>query len=85
MSVKNGAPNEPEPPPLPAPGSLMMDVSQDRVGEFRGEWCGRWSLRPLGGGVEWTVAPEDVRPADPIERLRAELARANRRSRGELL
>ncbi|MEU3652063.1 hypothetical protein AB0E67_04290 [Streptomyces sp. NPDC032161] len=63
----------------------MVDLSQDRVGEFRGEWCGKWSLRPVGGGVEWTVAPEDVRPAEPIERLRAELACANRRSRGELL
>ncbi|MEU3653537.1 hypothetical protein AB0E67_12040 [Streptomyces sp. NPDC032161] len=63
----------------------MVDLSRDRVGEFRGEWCGRWSLRPVGGGVEWTVAPEDVRPADPIQRLRAELTRANRRSRGELL
>ncbi|MFI9627433.1 hypothetical protein [Streptomyces sp. NPDC052042] len=63
----------------------MVDLSQDRVGEFRGEWCGQWSLRPIGGGVEWTVAPEAARPADPIERLRAELARANRRSRGEVL
>ncbi|MFE1406059.1 hypothetical protein ACFW5D_20810 [Streptomyces sp. NPDC058770] len=93
MSTKYGASDEQEPPhaptptptPAPAPSTLMVDLSQDRVGEFRGEWCGKWSLRPVGGGVEWTVDPEDVRPADPIQRLRAELTRANRRSRGELL
>ncbi|WP_443080608.1 hypothetical protein [Streptomyces sp. PTD5-9] len=94
MPAKNGPPTElaNEPPhgqePLrpPAPGTLMVDISHDeRVGEFRGEWCGQWSLRPVGGGVEWTVDPRDVRLAGPIERLRAELDRANRRSRGELL
>ncbi|MFF9398579.1 hypothetical protein [Streptomyces sp. NPDC014744] len=87
MPAKNGASDEQEPPhvPTPAPDTLMVDLSQDRVGEFRGEWCGKWSLRPVGGGVEWTVDPQDVRPAEPIERLRAELACANRRSRGELL
>lgn len=85
MSGLDVPPNEQEPPPVPAPGTLMMDVLRERVGEFRGEWCGQWSLRPVGGGVEWTVDPRDVRPADPIERLRAELARANARSRGELL
>ncbi|WP_424863584.1 hypothetical protein [Streptomyces sp. MMS24-I29] len=95
MFAKNGASNQQEPPhapapvpspaSTPAPGTVMVDLSQDRVGEFRGEWCGKWSLRPVGGGVEWTVDPEDVRPADPIQRLRAELTRANRRSRGELL
>ncbi|MFB7912382.1 hypothetical protein [Streptomyces sp. NPDC056061] len=85
MRTENGPPNGQEPPHTPAPGTLMVDLSQDRVGEFRGEWCGQWSLRPVGGGVEWTVRPEDVRAADPIRRLRAELARANARSRGELL
>ncbi|MFF4666721.1 hypothetical protein [Streptomyces sp. NPDC001282] len=91
MSAKNGASNQQEPPhtpasaSTPAPGTLVVDLSRDLVGEFRGEWCGKWSLRPVGGGVEWTVDPEDVRLADPIQRLRAELTRANRRSRGELL
>ncbi|GAA0431134.1 hypothetical protein GCM10010357_60990 [Streptomyces luteireticuli] len=51
-----------EAPHLPPPGTLMVDT-QGRIGEFRGEWCGRWSLRPVGGGTEWTVAPEDVQPA----------------------
>ena len=73
-----------EPPQLPAPGTLLADA-RDRVGEFRGEWCGVWSLRPITGGVEWTVNPEDVQPASPRQRLRAETARTNARSRGELL
>ncbi|MFF7328920.1 hypothetical protein ACIQU5_04225 [Streptomyces sp. NPDC090306] len=61
-----------------------MDA-QGRVGEFRGEWCGAWSLRPVTGGLEWTVRPDEVRPADAEERLRAGTARANARSRGEVL
>ncbi|WOX11190.1 hypothetical protein [Streptomyces sp. N50] len=77
-------PDVQEPPQLPAPGTLLAD-SRGRVGEFRGEWCGVWSLRPVTGGTEWTVDPEDVRPATPAQRLRAETARANARSRGEVL
>ena len=73
-----------EPPQLPAPGTLLVDA-QDRVGEFRGEWCGVWSLRPVTGGTEWTVNPKDVQPADAKQRLHAETARANARSRGEIL
>ncbi|WP_335938032.1 hypothetical protein [Streptomyces sp. PTD5-9] len=70
----------------PEPGTLMVDISQgDRVGEFRGVAGPYWSLRPVGGGAEWEADPSCVRLAGPIERLRAELGRANRRSRGELL
>ncbi|MFH8794689.1 hypothetical protein [Streptomyces sp. NPDC017941] len=70
---------------IPPRGTLLLDVSRDLIGEFRGEWCGVWSLRPMAGGREWTVAPEDVRPATPAQQLRARAARANARSRGELL
>nr|WP_239134916.1 hypothetical protein [Streptomyces sp. SID12488] len=62
----------------------MVDA-QDRIGEFRGAWCGLWSLRPVTGGTEWTVNPGDVQPASPQQRLRAETSRANARSRGERL
>jgi hypothetical protein len=68
----------------PAPGTLMADA-QGRVGEFRGELCGLWYLRPVTGGTEWTVAPKDVHRASPEQRLHAETARANARSRGEWL
>ncbi|WP_312866357.1 hypothetical protein [Streptomyces boluensis] len=60
-------------------------MKTDQLGEFRGECCGRWALRPMQGGREWDVDPEDVQPADPAQRLRAENARANARSRGEVL
>ncbi|WP_443080696.1 hypothetical protein [Streptomyces sp. PTD5-9] len=64
----------------------MVDTTQgERVGEFRGTAGPYWSLRPVRGGVEWEADPTRVRPADPMERLRAETVRANRRSRGELL
>ncbi|MER5553762.1 hypothetical protein ABT001_19175 [Streptomyces sp. NPDC002793] len=64
----------------------MVDIGHDnRVGEFRGRTGPYWSLRPMRGGTEWDAEPEHVRPADPIERLRAENARCNARSRGEFL
>ncbi|MFJ7061109.1 hypothetical protein ACIQVA_25860 [Streptomyces microflavus] len=71
---------------LPKVGTLMVDTSRrDRVGEFRGVAGVRWSLRPVTGGTEWEAEPRDVRPADSAERLHAETARANARSRGALL
>ena len=41
-------------------------------------------LRPVGGGREWDCAPETVRAATTIERLRAATAYENARSRGEV-
>ncbi|MFE1478124.1 hypothetical protein ACFW6N_30270 [Streptomyces cyaneofuscatus] len=76
---------ETEPLP-PTPGVLLVDASRNnRVGEFRGVAGLYWSLRPVGGGREWEVEPRHVRPALPIEQLRARTARANARSRGEVL
>ncbi len=47
MYGENLRPNIPEPPDLPAPGTLMVDTSRaDRVGEFRGVAGPYWSLRP---------------------------------------
>lgn len=70
----------------PSVGAVVLDTSREgRVGEFRGVAGPYWSLRPLGGGTEWEAEPEHVRPADPMERLHAENARCNARSRGELL
>ncbi|MCC0579818.1 hypothetical protein [Streptomyces californicus] len=76
----------PSPTPVPAPGTLVVDTSRaDRVAEFRGVAGPYWSLRPVGGGVEWEVEPRHVRPAVLIEQLRARTARLNARSRGEVL
>ncbi|MEE1929256.1 hypothetical protein V1J52_13890 [Streptomyces sp. TRM 70351] len=71
--------------PVPETGTLIVDTRDNRVGEFRGVAGPCWSLRPVCGGAEWEAEPEHVRPAEPIERLRAETARANARSRGEYL
>ncbi|SCE26651.1 MULTISPECIES: hypothetical protein [unclassified Streptomyces] len=70
----------------PEIGTLLVDGGlNDRVGEFRGAAGPYWSLRPVGGGAEWEAEPEHVRSADRMERLRAKAARANARSRGEVL
>ncbi|TSB19893.1 hypothetical protein FNJ62_21770 [Streptomyces benahoarensis] len=70
---------------VPLPGAPLMDTKQGRFGLFRQEIGGRWELRPVAGGDTWTVAPSDTRPATYMERLNADNARANARSRGELL
>ncbi|MCX5397809.1 hypothetical protein [Streptomyces sp. NBC_00102] len=71
---------------VPAPGTLMVDTSrEDRVGEFRGVAGPYWAMRPVGGGTEWEASPDALRPASPIERLRAEDSRCNARSRGDVL
>ncbi|MET9089100.1 hypothetical protein ABZX77_45765 [Streptomyces sp. NPDC004237] len=85
MSGENDTSLQQEPPRrLPVTGTLLADA-QDRVGEFRGEWGGRWFLRPVSGGTAWQVDPEDVRPATAEQRLRFGTARANARSRGDVL
>ncbi|MFM9445043.1 hypothetical protein [Streptomyces acidiscabies] len=73
------------PQPLPDVGTLFLDVTRDQIGEYRGVWAGRWALRPVRGGVEWEVEPGDVRPVTAEQRLRAEVGKANARSRGEVL
>lgn len=70
----------------PAVGALVVDASRPGViGEFRGIAGPFWQLRPVTGGAEWQADPEQVRFADRTERLRAENARCNARSRGERL
>ncbi|MGW2278873.1 hypothetical protein [Streptomyces sp. NPDC001770] len=70
----------------PAVGALVVDATRpDVIGEFRSVTGPFWQLRPVSGGVEWQADPEQVRFADPAERLRAENARCNARSRGERL
>ncbi|AEN11749.1 MULTISPECIES: hypothetical protein [unclassified Streptomyces] len=86
MSVERGLPSRPGLPPVPAPGTLVVDTQRgDRVGEFRGVAGPYWSLRPVRGGAEWEADPAHVRPADAREHLHAATAIANRRSAGEWL
>ncbi|MFD3873729.1 hypothetical protein [Streptomyces sp. NPDC058623] len=77
---------EAQPPQPPSPGTLVVDTAQGgRVGEFRGVAGPYWALRPVRGGAEWEAEPRHVRPAEPMERLRAENARRNARSAKGLL
>ncbi|MFJ1800372.1 hypothetical protein [Streptomyces sp. NPDC088180] len=86
MYGENVCPNTQDPSDLPALGTLVVDTGRgDRVGEFRGVAGARWSLRPVGGGIEWEAEPRRVRPALLMEQLRARTARLNARSRGEVL
>ncbi|MGW3835171.1 hypothetical protein [Streptomyces microflavus] len=86
MHGENLRPNTQEPPDLPILGTLLVDTSRDnRAGEFRGVAGCYWSLRPMGGGIEWEVEPRHVGPALPIEQLHARIARLKARSRGEVL
>ncbi|MFD7427390.1 hypothetical protein ACFV6Z_10075 [Streptomyces sp. NPDC059818] len=86
MSAHNVPTDGQEPAHAPTPGTLMVDMARaNRIGEFRGLAGPYWSLRPICGGQEREAEPEHVRPADSIERLRAQNTRCNARSRGEVL
>ncbi|MEV0470577.1 hypothetical protein [Streptomyces prunicolor] len=61
-------------------GTLVYDISTNKVGEYRGKAGPYAMLRPLGGGREWEAPPEAVRPATPQERLIASVKAANSRS-----
>lgn len=68
----------------PAVGTYAVDTRTGRVGQVMGHEGPYVQLRPVGGGREWDCAPEAVRPATTIERLRAATAYENARSRGEV-
>ncbi|MEU4064013.1 hypothetical protein AB0F25_16520 [Streptomyces wedmorensis] len=65
-------------------GSYVVEISTGRVGTVMGHEGPYVQVRPLGGGREWDVEPEEVREATTSERLSAATAHANARSRGEV-
>lgn len=67
----------------PAIGTYAVDTHTGQVGQVMGHEGPYVQLRPVGGGREWDCAPEAVRAATTIERLRAATAYENARSRGE--
>ncbi|WP_406138824.1 hypothetical protein [Streptomyces sp. NBC_01089] len=82
MAAQNNTPDRQAPSRVPDLGTLMVDTGHgNRTGEFRGLAGPYWSLRPVSGGSEWEAVPERVRPPTPAERLTAENARINARSR----
>ncbi|MBQ0988199.1 hypothetical protein KBZ10_27550 [Streptomyces sp. F63] len=79
MTTPHPAAPTPEPAP-PPPGTAVHDTARARVGIVTGHEGPYLRLRPLSGGREWAADPADVRPLDPAELLRAQVAEANTRS-----
>jgi hypothetical protein len=44
----------------PGIGDLAKDTATGRVGVVMGELGGRVQMRPVHGGMEWDVMPDDV-------------------------
>lgn len=65
----------------PAVGDVVVDERDERVGEVQAAPGPAVRLRPLGGGRTWYAESSRLRRATPAERLRAQLAAANARSR----
>ncbi|SNS51224.1 hypothetical protein [Actinacidiphila glaucinigra] len=59
-------------------GQLGYDTKTDNVGEIMAFQNGRYHLRPVGGGKEWEVSPDDLAEPDAQARLRARVAELNR-------
>lgn len=72
-------------PPAPVVGDLAYDTVRDRYGVVMERTPGQVRLRPKGGGLEWAARPEHVELARAGEALSPQVARADARSRGELL
>jgi hypothetical protein len=70
-----------------AVGAPAYDRRRQRYGVVAGRTpAGRVRLRAVGGeGVAWHARPEDVEPATGCAILAWAVARANARSRGEIL
>ena len=68
----------------PGIGELAKDSVRDRIGVVMGEVGGRVQIRPIGGGTEWDVMPDNVVAPSPREELSARLAIKNGNSRDGL-
>ncbi|WP_234352192.1 MULTISPECIES: hypothetical protein [unclassified Streptomyces] len=66
---------------LPRVGAVVLDTTRNLVGRVTGTDGPCLHLRPLGGGVEWDVAPADLHPLTGADLLSALVAEANARSR----
>ncbi|MFE5585863.1 hypothetical protein [Kitasatospora sp. NPDC056531] len=51
----------------PRPGDLVHDRRTNRIGFVMDVVGRRLYLRPPGGGIEWTVDPRHVVPAESAE------------------
>ncbi|MBW1602718.1 hypothetical protein JJV70_11475 [Streptomyces sp. JJ66] len=69
-TVRKGAARVPE--------VVVRDRASDRIGVVMGNVGPYVQLRPLSGGREWDVHPDDVRELTAPEVLSARVAEANR-------
>ncbi|MFJ4465961.1 hypothetical protein ACIP2X_00420 [Streptomyces sp. NPDC089424] len=65
----------------PGVGDAVHDMRRDRYGRVMGREGPYVQVRPLAGGREWDVSPEQLRILDQDELLRVLVAEANARSR----
>lgn len=69
---------------VPNVGDTVEDTGRKRIGKVMGSEGPYVQLRPIGGGREWDADPRALRLLPLSEALRAGVAEANARSRGEL-
>ncbi|GHH86383.1 hypothetical protein [Streptomyces capitiformicae] len=67
----------------PRVGDTVEDTSSKRYGKVMGSEGPYVQLRPIGGGREWDARTDRLRLLTRAEALRAGVAAANARSRGE--
>jgi hypothetical protein len=68
----------------PDVGTTARDTRNDKVGRVMGHVGGRVQLRPVQGGREWDVLPDDVEPVELSDALSGALAEINARSAGAI-
>ncbi|MBP5922202.1 hypothetical protein F3K32_18280 [Streptomyces sp. LBUM 1483] len=61
----------------PAIGQIVQDTKRNRTGRVMGHEGPYVQLRPVDGGREWDVSPNDLRAATPAEARRAGVNAAN--------
>lgn len=62
-------------------GDLAKDTARDKVGVLMDKIAGRYLMRPMSGGREWEVKPEDIDYPTASDRVRAENGARNRMTR----
>lgn len=65
-------------------GIMAYDLHRSRLGTVMAIEGARIWLRPIGGGLEWYVTADKVRPATAAERLSPSVRAANERTRSGL-
>ncbi|MFJ3974927.1 hypothetical protein [Streptomyces sp. NPDC090021] len=65
----------------PGIGEVAKDLGTGKIGFVMGEEGGKVQLRPLSGGIEWDAEPGHVVTPPAGEKLSAQVAVENDRSR----